>query len=78
MSPQEHQQLLDEMYQDLLLEAKADDEYEHKMRTDIDYALNTLEKNYNLIECIANIKGAIKHLNDLGYDISIEELTDLY
>jgi len=78
MTQQEHQQLLEEMRQDLLAEAKADKEYERKLRTDINYALDELEKEYHYTECFINITNMLKKLNNLGYDITIQELYNLY
>jgi len=78
MTQQDHQQLLEEMRQDMLAEAKADDEYERKLRTDIDYALDELADTYDVATCMKNTTNMLKRLNSLGYDITIQELYDLY
>jgi len=78
MTQQDQQQLLDEMRQDMLAEAKADTEHECKLHTDIDYALDELADTYSLATSMKNITDMLKKLNSLGYDISIQELYDLY
>lgn len=78
MTQQRKQQLLDEMRQDILEEARADEAYERKMRSSIDFALDELENEYHFTECFISINDAIKKLNSLGYDITLQELIDLY
>lgn len=79
MPPQDQlKQQIEEMRQDMLAEARADEEHERRLRTDIDYALDELSNTYSIATCMENITDMLKRLNSLGYDITAQELYDLY
>jgi len=61
------------------LEARKDAEYEHKMRTDWEFALEQLDQGQCSIETAAKtLKLVSKKLNDLGWAINPQELLDIY
>ena len=72
------QELKDEMVRDMMEEARRDEDYENRMRTDWEFALEQLDnKDCPLDNAIDVIKGISKALNELGYVTSPQELLDL-
>ena len=73
------QELKDEMAQDMLEEAKRDADYEHRMRTDWEFALDQVEKPDCPIErAVTTLKEVVRLLNEYDWNISIDEILDSY
>lgn len=72
-------ELLKEMRKDILEESKRDEEHEHKIRTDYEYALEELDKSEcPLHQAVATIRRMSKEMNEYGWVTSPQELLDIY
>ena len=79
MTPEEQRELKEEMRQDMLNEARQDAAYEHRMRTDWEFALDQLDDGQCSIEnAVKTLKLVSKKLNDLGWVTGPQELLDIY
>jgi len=73
------QELKDEMAQDMLEEAKRDADYEHRMRTDWEFALEQINgRSLRLEEAAETLKYAIKQLEEYDWIIGVNEIIDSY
>ena len=61
---------MEELRQDMLAEARQEEIEEHKLRTDFDYAVETIVSNFELQEAYEQFEKAAKVLTDYGWEMS--------